>query len=83
MSAVMGGGIGFLGNGLARCGNPACGWGGVPTVVKGKTLQRCPACGNDVQDQIVTPAKAPVKAGQGKNAPCPCGSGKKRKKCCG
>jgi hypothetical protein len=35
----------------------------------------------DVDDERVEPYRAPVKVGR--NEPCPCGSGKKYKKCCG
>ena len=35
----------------------------------------------DVDDGRVEPYRAPVKVGR--NEPCPCGSGKKYKKCCG
>ncbi len=42
----------------------------------------CPDCGRHHSHE---PPPAPVRAdeGPGRNAPCPCGSGKKFKKCCG
>ena len=38
-----------------------------------------------IKRQIVLPAEAPTRVGTkvGRNDPCPCGSGKKYKKCCG
>jgi hypothetical protein len=38
------------------------------------------AAAGDVDNERVEPYRAPVKVGR--NAPCPCGSGKKYKKCC-
>ena len=47
---------------------------------EGKTVR--PASGSAAQSGVVSPDGKTVKK-VGRNDPCPCGSGKKYKKCCG
>lgn len=67
---VLGGTLDFNAEGVAGC--VRCGWRGIPTFEKGVRSTWCPACH--------IPTGAPK---IGRNAPCPCGSGRKFKKCCG
>ena len=38
---------------------------------------------DDKKIKIELPKRKPIQLGVGRNAPCPCGSGKKYKQCCG
>ena len=48
---------------------------------RAEELATLAAAGDLDDDGPVEPYRAPVKVGR--NEPCPCGSGKKYKKCCG
>jgi hypothetical protein len=48
---------------------------------RAEELAALAAAGDFADDEAVQPYRAPVKVGR--NEPCPCGSGKKYKKCCG
>jgi hypothetical protein len=78
----------FNGNGIAGC--TRCGWRGVPTIVAGVLSTFCPRCEIAASSHMLCDppsrpiVKAPPRAGRTpRNAPCPCGSGVKHKKCCG
>ncbi|ACB85784.1 preprotein translocase subunit SecA [Natranaerobius thermophilus] len=62
-------------------GNPAGSAGGGAKTASGGGSEGT-ASGNESQEQ---PKKTPIRRGKkiGRNEPCPCGSGKKYKKCCG
>ena len=72
----------FNAEGVATCMDPECGWTGVPTVIAGVPQPFCPSCdadSNPSRQQTVKREEPKV----GRNDPCPCGSGKKYKKCHG
>lgn len=82
-----GGMLSFNSDGVASCHNPECNWRGAPTVIAGEVSSFCPVCESD-DNEIVAELKAAEETkemlkGLGRNSPCPCGSGKKVKKCHG
>jgi hypothetical protein len=85
------GGMLLLDGPVARCTAPDCGWTGVPTFVGGEALSWCPSCEQADLDaefrailaEVRSHAPRRAEATVGRNAPCPCGSGRKFKKCCG
>src|SRR5271170_1495024 len=79
----------------ARCTrNGGCGWEGVPTYIRGRASTLCPSCEgadvglrigpgyDDLSEEIDAEAKRRSLPKVGRNEPCPCGSGKKSKRCC-
>lgn len=72
-----GGSLHFDCFGVAAC--PACNWRGVATIVNGRSVTYCPAC--EAEPYVLGEPRRVEKVGR--NAPCPCGSGAKYKKCCG
>ena len=56
-------------------------WAHFGELASGRRAEELAAAGDFDDDGPVEPYRAPVKVGR--NEPCPCGSGKKYKKCCG
>lgn len=80
MSVVLGT-IDFNGFGIAGC--VTCGWRGVPTILDGRRQTDCPLCSIDhALERRAMMVAIEGGAKVGRNAPCPCGSGRKFKKCC-
>jgi preprotein translocase subunit SecA len=78
--------VDFNGNGIAGCA--LCGLRFVPTFRHGRRVQECPRCDGDrvtaeVEAELDAETRAALLPKVGRNAPCPCGSGTKYKKCCG
>lgn len=74
---------------LACC---RCGYKGVPTFWAGRLVLECPRCEGADEDVpppppgkhwVIRRRRAREASGVSRNAPCPCGSGVKFKKCCG
>lgn len=76
-----GGFVCFNGDGVASC--TRCGWRGAATVVGGVRSTYCPACEDDTEQIVAELERRRAYRGTARNAPCPCGSGAKYKKCCG
>lgn len=74
----VGGMLDFNANGIAGC--TRCGWRGVPSIIDGAASTFCPSC--EGEPAPLVKAASPV-GRTPRNAPCPCGSGAKFKKCCG
>lgn len=77
--------------GVAGCWK--CGWRGVPPQVRAgrrtdvdqRLSTFCPSCERTGLERALRRGivlKAPTASSVRRNAPCPCGSGKKAKKCC-
>lgn len=76
---------------ITRCD---CGWEGVPTYIGGVPQDQCPACAGRRHDEFfrslpvhhASRGHAPIRTRASekvdRNGPCPCGSGRKAKKCC-
>lgn len=65
--------------GVAACAR-GC-WRGVPFRCDGELVTFCPVCERDAHAAALAALKP--HAGTARNAPCPCDSGRKYKKCCG
>lgn len=70
------------GKGIARCTAADCGYEGPPTYLEGKAQRNCPVCEKPDLDKIAEEIEHENRPKVARNAPCPCGSGVKGKKCC-
>jgi hypothetical protein len=69
----------------ARCCRADCGWVGTPTYIDGEASTKCPSCESEYEEiEAELDAEEARRAlpKVGRNEPCPCGSGKKAKRCC-
>lgn len=71
-------------DGVAGC--PGCGWTGVPSSFDGQVSTFCPVCESPFDQEWEDALRMEKLTGGrkvGRNEPCPCGSGRKYKKCHG